>query len=388
MAYGERRLFLARQMAFVMMLLLHGHGLVAQTGSPMQKMVVAYVFPQDRELQQDEVAVSQLTRINYAFANIKDGRIVNGFAHDDQNLATLVALKQRKPSLTVLVSVGGWSWSGSFSDVALTEASRKVFVTSVTGYVERHQLDGLDVDWEYPGQAGSTNHFRPEDTQNFTLLLRDLRAALGLLQSKLQRPMYLTIAAGASSSYLAHTEMDKVQQYLDTVNLMAYDYYEPGESTGNHAPLFTDPADPKKISADRSVHEFEEAGVPAEKIVLGVPFYGHLWGDVADTQHGLFQPGKRTAQAYATYNVIATTMLNNGFDRYWDDASSAPYLYSSKQKMFVSYEDVESLTLKSRYVLDRHLAGMMFWDYAGDSTGVLLNAIYVGLALPVPANVP
>ena len=90
--------------------------------------------------------------------------------------------------------------------------------------------------------------------------------------------MYLTIAAGASSSYLAHTEMAKVTQYIDTVNLMAYDYYEPGEPTGHHAPLFTNPADPKKISADRSVHEFEQAGVPAKKIVLGVPFYGYGFG--------------------------------------------------------------------------------------------------------------
>ncbi len=360
----------------------------AQTKSPMQKVVVAYVFPQNRELQKDEVAVSQLTRINYAFADIKDGRIVNGFQHDDQNLSTLVALKQQNPSLTVLVSVGGWEWSGSFSDMALTKASRGVFVASVTDYIASHQLDGLDVDWEYPGQAGSTTRFRPEDKVNFTLLLKELRAAFRQQQRKLHRPLYLTIAAGASSSYLAHTEMSKAVQYIDTVNLMAYDYYEPGEPTGNHAPLFTNPADPKKISADRSVHEFEQAGVPAKKIVLGVPFYGHQWGDVADTLHGLFQTGKPMAQGYVTYNAIATTMLNNGFNRYWDQTSLVPYLYNPERKIFVSYEDAESLTLKSRYVVDQHLAGIMFWDYAGDSTGVLLNAIHQGLVRPAPAKAP
>lgn len=360
----------------------------AQTKPATQKVVVAYVFSQNRELQKDEIAASQLTRINYAFANIKDGLIVNGFAHDDENLSTLVALKQQNPSLTVLISVGGWEWSGNFSDMALTRASRGAFVASVTGYIASHQLDGLDVDWEYPGQAGSTQRFRPEDKVNFTLLLKELRAAFRQQQRKLHRPLYLTIAAGASSSYLAHTEMGKAVQYIDTVNLMAYDYYEPGEPTGHHAPLFTNPADPKKISADRSVHEFEQAGVPANKIVLGVPFYGHLWGEVADTQHGLFQPGKPTAHGYVTYNAIATTMLNNGFDRYWDQTSSVPYLYSPEQKIFVSYEDAESLTLKSRYVVDQHLAGVMFWDYAGDPTGVLLNAIHQGLAQPAPSNVP
>ena len=246
-------------------------------------------------------------------------------------------------------------------------------------YIELHQLDGLDVDWEYPGQAGSTDHFRPKDRHNFTLLLKELRNRFDRRQHKLHRPLYLTIAAGASSSYLAHTDMDKVQRYIDTVNLMAYDYYEAGGLAGNHAPLFTDPADPKKVSADLSVREFEQAGVPAGKIVLGMPFYGHQWGNVPDVNHGLFQDGAQLPQGYAPYSVIVATMLNNDFARYWDFASSVPYLYSSKQKIFVSYEDTESLTLKSHYVIDQHLAGIMFWDYNGDPTGVLLDAIDSGL---------
>lgn len=347
-----------------------------------QKAVVAYVFPQDRALSADEIAAGKVTRINYAFANIRDGRIVNGFKNDDQNFATLIGLKKQNPKLTVLVSVGGWSWSDHFSDMALTNASRAAFVQSVASYIEDHELDGLDVDWEYPGQPGSSNHYRPEDKHNFTLLLEELRKSLTVEERKLHRRLYLTIAAGASSNYLAHTEMDRVQRSIDTVNLMAYDYYEPGESTGNHAPLFTDPEDPKKISADRSVHEFEQAGVPSEKIVLGVPFYGHQWSDVADVHHGLFQAGKRPAQGYLPYSSIVTSMLNNGYVRYWDEASSVPYLYSDEQKIFVSYEDTESLTRKAHYVRDQHLAGIMFWDYSGDPSGTLLRAISVGFSSP------
>ena len=116
-------------------------------------------------------------------------------------------------------------------------------------------------------------------------------------------------------------------------------------------------------------------GVSAGKIVLGVPFYGHQWGNVSDSNHGLFQDGAELPQGYAPYSVIVATMLDKGFVRYWDSASSAPSLYSSKQKIFVSYEDTGSLALKSRYVIDQHLAGMMFWDYSGDPTGVLLDAI-------------
>ena len=149
----------------------------------------------------------------------------------------------------------------------------------------------------------------------------------------------------------------------------------PDAITGHHAPLFTNPADPKKISADRSVREYEQAGVPAAKIVLGVPFYGHVWGDVTDVDRGLFHPGKPVPNAFASYGNISATMLNHGFIRYWDPVASAPYLYNSETKIFVSYEDPESLALKCRYVRDHKLGGVMFWEYAGDPTGALLDTI-------------
>jgi chitinase len=353
-------------------------GAKAQNPKP---AIVAYVFQQNNLIQPGQIAAQKLTRINYAFANLQGGRIVNGFTNDDQNLAALVALKQENPSLSVLASVGGWLWSGNFSDMALTPKSRKLFIDSVVEFVDRHNLDGLDIDWEYPGQAGAGNHFRPEDKQNYTLLLKELRKRFDQQQKKLHRQLYITIATGASSSFLAHTEMGKVQKYVDTVNLMAYDYYEPTDDAlaGHHAPLFTNPADPKKISGDRSVREYEQAGVPATKIVLGVPFYGHVWGEVADTDHGLFQPGKPIPHAFARYGDISSTMLDNGYTRYWDTTASVPYLYNSEKKIFVSYEDPQSLGLKCRYALTHQLGGIMFWDYTADPTGALLDAIDANL---------
>jgi len=343
-------------------------------------VIVAYVFPQNALIHDGDIAAQKVTRINYAFANIKNGRIVNGFENDDQNLAALVALKKQNPSLTVLVSVGGWLWSGAFSDMALTPASRAAFIQSVVEFVGRNQLDGLDVDWEYPGLEGSTKHFRAVDKQNYTLLLKELRARFDELEKQLRRPLYLTIATGASPEFLAHTEMDKVQQYVDTVNLMAYDYYEPDSdaTTGHHAPLFTNPADPKKVSADASVHAYEQAGVAAGKIVLGVPFYGHVWGQVPAANHGLYQPGKNVKNAWVRFGGV-DAMLKNGFVRYWDPVAKAPYLYNAEKQMFVSYEDAESVALKCRYVLDGKLRGVMFWDYESDGSGALLNAVDAGL---------
>jgi chitinase len=343
--------------------------------------IIAYVFVKDRVLQSGEVAATKLTRVNYAFANLQKGLIVEGFAHDAENFAALNALKQANPDLKVLVSLGGWTWSGNFSDMALTKQSRKAFIESAVQFIERYHLDGLDIDWEYPGMIGDNNRFRSEDKQHYTSLLKELRKRFDREERTLHKHLVTSVATGASTQFLAHSEMRKVQKYVDTVNLMAYDYYEPDsdKTTGHHAPLFTSPADPKQISADASVREYEQAGVPADKIVLGVPFYGHVWGDVAEPNHGLFQPGKQVPNAFSNYANITSEMLNQGFVRYWDATASAPFLYNSAKRIFVSYEDVESLALKCRYVREHTLGGVMFWDYSGDLNGALLDAINMGL---------
>lgn len=348
--------------------------------------VIGYVFPQNHVLQPGEIDAQKVSRINYAFANIRDGRIVEGFPTDPANFAVLNALKMQNPSLTVLVSVGGWLWSGNFSDTVLTKQSRKVFIDSVVAFIEKYNLDGLDIDWEYPGQIGAGNRFRPEDKQNYTAVLKELRQRFDQEQKKLHRRLYLSIAAGSNQNWLDHTDMGAVGRYVDDVDLMAYDYYEPGDepTTGHNAPLFLDPADPKHVSADQSVRAFEQAGVPASKLVLGVPFYGHEWGQVPPQNHGLFQPGGPAPKTFASFATITANKLNTsapdqGFVRYWDAASQVPYAYNANSRIFVSYDDPQSMALKCRYVLRHHLAGIMFWDYEADPTGKLLDTVDASL---------
>lgn len=345
-------------------------------GSP-DPVIISYVFPQGDPLRPGQVDPHAMTRINYAFAVIKSGRVALTEKDDGQNLAQLTSLRQQNPALTILISVGGWLGSGGFSDAALNAETRAIFADSAVALVKMHDLDGVDIDWEYPGVPGAGNRFRAEDKRNFTLLLKELREKLSELSRAIDRPLYLTIAAGASEEYLDHTEMAQVAHYVDTVNLMTYDYYEAGSDkiTGNHAPLFTDPDDPKKESADASVQAFESAGVPAGKIILGVPFYGRMWGQVDGANHGLFQPGKPIPNSYAPYSTITNTMLNHGYERYWDTASSVPSLYSKEKGIFVSYEDRESLALKCEYIRTHKLGGVMFWNYLNDSSGELLKTI-------------
>jgi chitinase len=352
--------------------------------SPAKKAIIAYVFARDRVLGQDEVAATLLTRVNYAFANIESGKIVQGYSHDRENFQVLNNLKAANPGLEVLVSVGGWLWSGSFSDVALTASSRKVFIDSVVQFVRENKLDGLDIDWEYPASAGNGNKFRPEDKQNYTALLRELRSRFNKEEKSLGRPLILSVAVGSGEEFIANTEMKKVQRFVDSVNLMCYDYYESDSDaiTGHHAPLYANPADPKHASADASVALFEQAGVPAQKLVLGVPFYGHTWADVGDTNHGLYQPGKK-ATVWANYNNISGTLLANGFVRYWDSVSNVPWLYNPATRTFISYEDTASIGVKCQYIRNHRLGGMMFWEYTGDTADhTLLNAIHQGLSAP------
>jgi chitinase len=260
--------------------------------------------------------------------------------------------------------------------MALTRESRGIFEDSVMQFLTRYDLDGLDIDWEYPGMPGAGHPFRAEDKRNFTALLKELRERFDAAGRRGRR-LYLTVAMGSSDEVIANTEMQKVQKYVDTVNLMTYDYYEPGSEsiTGNHAPLYVDPADPKGVSSADTVKAFEKAGVPAGKMLLGVPFYGHEWGEVKDQNHGLFQVGKPIPKAYAPFNVIETTMIGHGFTRYWDDAAKVPFLYNPETRVFVSYEDPESLKLKCQYVRAQGLGGIMFWEYFGDSNGKLLETI-------------
>jgi chitinase len=353
-------------------------------------VIAGYVFPQNGPLQPGQIDPQGMTRINYAFAAIKDGRMVLASTADGANLAQLTSLRKQNPSLRVLLSVGGWLGSGAFSDVAMTPQSRALFIESAMQILKSNDLDGLDVDWEYPGLPGAGNRFRKEDKRNFTLLLKELRERFTQESSHTHKRLLLTIAAGAFNDYLAHTEMTQVAQYVDSVNLMSYDYYEAGSDsiTGNHAPLFTDPADPKKDSADATVRAFEVAGVPAEKIVLGVPFYGRVWQHVATVNHGLFQAGKPLPNDYAPYSVMKQTMLDHGFTRYWDASSNVPYLYSEEKQIFASYEDPQSLTQKGHYVLVHKLGGIMFWSYFNDSSGELLRAIGQALQDPKPSPNP
>lgn len=345
------------------------------------KVIIGYVFSPDEKLDPDTIAAEKLTHINYAFSNIIDGKMVEGFAYDAENYRTLQTLKQRNPNLKILSSVGGWTWSGGFSDMALSAEARQQFIASALDFVRRHQLDGIDIDWEYPGLPGAGNPHRPEDGANFTLLLRDLRSQLDQLEKELQRPLLLTIASGGFARFIEMSDIGNWQKYLDFINIMAYDYNFPtdGNHTGHHAGLYTNPDDITSMSADAAVRDHLAAGVPAHKLVLGVAFYGRQWVNVHPENNGLYQVGYTGETGFGDnrYSNLAPSLVNKqGFVRYWDAVARAPWLWNAEQQIFISYDDAQSLREKSSYVLQHGLGGIMFWQYTSDYNNELLNTIY------------
>lgn len=324
---------------------------------------------------------TKLTHINYAFAKIdEEGGLFFPKEQSVAHLTELVALKNRNPKLKIILSVGGWG-ADHFSDAALTSASRRQFAQNVVAFISQYNLDGVDLDWEYPGQPGPGIKYREEDRENFTLLLRSVREHLDARSEQQGRKYLLTIASSGSRRYFENTEMEAVHPYLDFVNVMTYDFYTGGSgTTGHHAGLYKSRyIEETERYADAAIQRHLDAGIPGEKIVLGVAFYGRGWTGVEPVDSGLYQSVERATKAY-TYKDLQSEYINKrSFDRYWDDSAKAPYLWSTDSTTFISYEDPESLTHKVDFIKAKSLGGVMFWEYRHDDNGALLDTLLKGL---------
>lgn len=367
--------------ALLIVLLFSGNWLLEAAPPRPKNVIIGYVFPRKAPLTELDIRGDMLTHINYAFANIKGGQLVAERPDDAANLKALTGLRKRFPSLKVLISVGGWSWSGGFSDMSLTKASRKKFIDGAVSFLREHELDGIDLDWEYPGQPGAGNTYRPADRRNFTLLLGELRKALNSARKPPGPKYLLTIAAGSSPRFLEHTEMRKVQKYLDYVNLMTYDFFvERGGKSGHHSNLYASAFSPDAPSGAASVTAFLRAGVPAKKLVLGVPFYGRGWKGAKSENNGLYQDAAAAEGGMSWSNLTQSYIDKNGYSRWWDSAAKAPYLWKAGEGRVVTYDDPASLKEKCRFVKKRNMGGVMFWEYTSDDPDhTLLRTLHENL---------
>jgi chitinase len=353
-----------------------------------------------------DVSADKLTHLNYAFAKINNGEcaLYDSFAAIDKafpgdkwdssalrgNFHQLELLKKKHPHLRSLISVGGWTLSGQFSDTALSDDSRKKFARSCVAFMLKYGFDGVDIDWEYPVSGGlEDNKTRPEDKQNFTLMLAALRQELDAQGEKDKKQYLLTIAAPAGPKTFANLELAKIHKLLDWINLMTYDFHGGWDTiTGFNAPLFACSKDPtenevvrKQFNVDSAVKAYLAAGVPAEKLVVGVPFYGRGYNGVKNAENGLFQektglpPGSFEAGVF-DYKDLAANYFGK-YSRFWHDEAKVPWLFNEKNGVMISYDDPESLRVKAEYIKTNKLGGVMFWELSGDDAkSSLLSALH------------
>lgn len=310
------------------------------------------------------------------------------------NFAALRNLKAANPHLKTILSVGGWTWSNRFSDTAASEETRKNFAKSAVDALRAYGFDGVDLDWEYPNvEAIPGNSYRPEDKQNYTLLLQEVRNQLDAAGEQDGKHYLLTIASGASQTFVDNTELAKIAQIVDWINIMTYDLHGGSwEGTTSHnTGLYGDPNDPYLASnffVDGAIQAYQKAGVPMNKLVLGLEFMARSWkncppGPNNDGQFQTCAPDPGAVYKWSPvgtwddatsgntgvfdYGDIAANYVNkNGYTRYWNSAAKVPYLYNPNTKIFISYDDPESLGYKTDYIKSKYLGGAMFWEFSSD----------------------
>jgi len=354
---------------------------MSDTPSSQSMRLIGY-FPAEAHKQDygvEDIPADLLTNVIYAFAGLDtDGTCYSiDKADDDQNFPLLLQLKEQYPNLQMQISVGGAS-NKAFSGVAASEKHRRHFVHTAAQFMKEHFFDGIDIDWEFPKTK--------EDSVNFTTMLRELRSELDTQGEIDGRHYILTIAAPAGKSNFENIQLSLIHPYLDWINLMTYDFTSVSHAkiTDFVGPLKAyDPAIPSHAShnVDFAVQAYLEAGVPANKIVVGVRFVGNGWTGVPSENNGLYQ--KPGGPAPGSWGEPGSFGFQDIEDNYlptytygWENEAQVPWLYNPDTGIMISYEDQDSVTAKANYVVTNQLGGVMIWELAADDNDdSLVNAI-------------
>ncbi|MEL6672868.1 MAG: glycosyl hydrolase family 18 protein [Bacteroidota bacterium] len=329
--------------------------------------VIAYYHGETSRLE--NYPLEELDMIIHSFLHLKGNKLALDDDQDSVSITHMVSLKEQYPDLKVLTSLGGWGGCKPCSEVFATAEGRQEFAESTKELLDKFGLDGLDLDWEYPGIAGYPEHpYMPEDKENFSLLIEKLREVLG--------PDYqLSFAAGGFQSFFEKSaDWARIMPLLDRVNLMSYDLVSGyATRTGHHTPLYS--TSEQIRSTDRGVRWLDSAGVDRKKIVIGAAIYARFWEEVPNENRGLYQPGKfLKAVSYRDHEAFWAD--NPGFEFYWDSTAQATWGYNAEKGWFATFDDPRSVAAKTQYARDMKLGGIMFWQLPEDKeTGGLLGDI-------------
>jgi chitinase len=332
---------------------------LCQHSSAQKKELCVIGYFAGRVTALDSFPVGDLTHLIFSFCHLNGNKMSVRNAMDTACIQKMVSFKQQYPGLKIILSLGGWGGCRDCSTVFSTKKGRKQFARSARELMEYFNTDGIDLDWEYPAIAGFPGHaYSPDDRTNFTLLIGSLRKAFG-------KKYEISFAAGGFDLFIdSSIDWQKVMRKTDRVNIMSYDLVH-GFSTvsGHHTPLYSTPQ--QKQSTDNAVERLLAAKVPANKIVIGAAFYGRFFKVTDTIGNGLY----RSTSFYhgISYSKLYDSIsVANGFIPFWDDVAKAPYAFNAARQILATYDDSVSIRLKTKYAIDHHLNGIMFWQLVDD----------------------
>lgn len=327
-----------------------------------RKTISVYVSDENLPKVTDE-HLKMIDRLIVHFGRIAaDGHLTLDTLPHLRQSATLQRIRAVNPRISLVLSIGGGNDAArsEFDAMVRQASSRQAFVSSVKEALQAHQLDGVDIDWEFP---------KGSQQADLIALLRELRAAT----TTSGRQPSISMTGAPAKWYTEQNKFAEYQQYLDQIAIMTYDMRGFGSfktHAGHHAGLYTAPGDPLDQSANSAVQHYQAHGAPTNKLMIGAGWYSRRFTSVADVNHGLHQPVGDTQKAgeyHTTYDRLEREYINkNGYTRYWDDASKAPYLYNAARREFISYDDAESMKYKAEYVQQHNLQGIIVWRYLSD----------------------
>ncbi|KAF5353706.1 hypothetical protein D9758_008618 [Tetrapyrgos nigripes] len=362
------------------------------------------------------ISWEKYTRLIYAFAETtNDPHSITLDGSNPDALPSFVDAAHQH-GVSAIVSVGGWTGSRFWSTAIGTAENRTTFVKTVTDFATQYNLDGLDFDWEYPNRQGlGCNVLNPDDTANFIAFLKELRQ--DPVGAKLDLSAAVSITPYVDASGNPSSDMSEFAQHLNTVMIMNYDIWGSWSSAvGPNAPLNDTCAAPENQQGSGvfAVQQWNDAGVPLNKIVLGVASYGHSFavtkenafvegsttelaayppfdssvfplGDSWDTDAG--EPFDKCGQpttnggGWDFFALVDAGLLDqeghpvDGVPFRFDDCSKTAYLYRPDQQIMISFDDPKAFAAKGQFIKDMGLAGFAMWELGADSDNVLVDAI-------------
>lgn len=332
--------------------------------------VIAYYTGHPDSLKQ--YPLNKLTHVIYSFMHLHNDSLA--FDSDSQrtNIIKVMDLKKEYPHLKIMVSLGGWGGCEPCSQVFSTQGQRDTFAETTVQLFRQYNIDGLDLDWEYPAIEGYPGHrYDSSDKNNFTALVKTLR-------SKMDSGMLLTFAAGGFVDYLEHSiDWDAVMPDIDFVNLMTYDLVSGfSKVTGHHTLLYD--YKPEQQSVQKCVNNLLAKGVKPEKLIVGAAFYGRVWEQVAEDNNGLYNAGSfKQGVSYKNFQHYFSD--TSGYKYYWDKKAKAPYQYNKSKQLFATFDNERSLKEKTKFIKRKKLGGIMFWELRDDKYAEgLVDAIHEG----------